>query len=656
VAHPERTSRAHGSGTPSRVNAAPGTPAGSAANQTATELAGASKDTPKKKTFTPGAWDEAKALIWKHRSRLSLGLGLMVINRLSGLVLPTTTKFLMDDVIVRHNWDLLPKLAFAAGVAAIVDSTTSFANSQLLGVAAQRAITEMRKDVEAHVMRLPTRYFDSTKSGILISRIMTDAEGIRNLVGTGLVQLTGSLLTAFLALGVLIYLNWKLTAITMLILGTFGGGMATAFKRLRPLFRERGQINAEVTGRLAESLGGVRIVKAYTAEKREELVFARGAHRLFRNVAKSVTGVSSVTAFSTVVVAAIGIAMMLIGGSAIRAGTMTIGDFVMYLSFTAMITMPVIQLANIGTQLSEAFAGLDRIREIRKLATEDEEDVSRAPLEEIRGDVEFVDVSFEYNPGTPVLRHVSFRAPAGSTTALVGSSGSGKSTLISLVMAFNRPESGKVLVDGYDLTDVRLHDFRSHLGVVLQDNFLFDGTIAENIAYAKPHASRDEIKHVSRIAHCDEFIEAFEKQYDTIVGERGVRLSGGQRQRVSIARAILADPRLLILDEATSSLDSESEAMIQDGLRSLRHGRTTFVIAHRLSTIQSADQILVLEQGEIVERGTHEQLLARHGRYRQLYDKQYRFERDRFINPGEDFTPEPEVVAARPTAASNQAL
>ena len=602
--------------------------------------------TPKKKAFTAGAWEEARGLIWTHRKRLVLGLLLMLINRLAGFVLPASTKYLMDDVVAKGHWDLLPKLAMAVGAAAIVDALSSFANSQILGVAAQRAITDMRKDVEAHVMRLPIRYFDSTKSGILISRIMTDAEGIRNLVGTGLVQLTGSILTATIALGFLIYLNWKLTVVTLVILILFGGGMATAFQRLRPLFRERGQINAEVTGRLAESLGGVRIVKAYTAEKREELVFAQGAHRLFRNVAQSLTGVSSVTAFSSLVIAAIGIAMMLIGGSAIRAGEMTIGDFFQYFAFTAMITMPVIQLASIGTQLSEAFAGLDRIREIRRMATEDQEDADRAALPDIRGEIAFEDVTFEYNPGVPVLKHVTFTAPAGSTTALVGSSGSGKSTLISLVMTFNRPQSGRVVVDGHDLTSIKLRDYREHLGVVLQDNFLFDGTIAANIAYARPHASREEIKAVSQIAHCDEFIEEFEKGYDTIVGERGVRLSGGQRQRVAIARAILADPKILILDEATSSLDSESEAMIQDALKSLRAGRTTFVIAHRLSTIRSSDQIMVLEHGEIVESGTHDELLDRAGRYRQLYDKQYKFEKDRFINPGEDFTPEPEQVAA----------
>jgi ABC-type multidrug transport system fused ATPase/permease subunit len=607
--------------------------------------------TPPKKKLTAGAWEEARELIWKHRGRLTIGLVVMIIDRLSGFVMPWASKLVINDVVIKGDWDLLPKLAMAVIAATIVGAITSFANSQILGVAAQRAITDMRKDVEAHVMRLPIRYFDSTKSGILISRIMTDAEGIRNLVGTGLVQLTGSLFTAALALVWLFYISWRLTSITLVILVAFGGGMATAFNRLRPLFRERGQINAEVTGRLGESLGGVRIVKAYTAEKREELVFAKGAHRILRNVAKSMTGVSAVGAFSGVVIGAIGTAMMLVGGNSIRNGTMTIGDLFLYFTLVALITMPVIQLANIGTQITEAFAGLDRIREIKKMATEDQEDADRRPMQDISGEVEFRDVSFEYNAGVPVLKHVSFASPAGSTTALVGSSGSGKSTLISLVMAFNRPLTGQILVDGIDLSDVKLRDYRTHLGVVLQDNFLFDGTIAENIAYANPHATREAIKAVSRIAHCDEFVEAFENGYDTIVGERGVRLSGGQRQRVAIARAILADPKILILDEATSSLDSESEAMIQDGLKALRRGRTTFVIAHRLSTIQSADQILVLEAGEIVERGTHEELLDRAGRYRQLYDKQYRFERDRFINPGEDFTPEPAAISA-PTRTS----
>jgi len=595
-----------------------------------------------RRKVTRSALEEARALLWQHRTRLGLGLSLMLVSRLAGLVLPATSKFLLDDVFGRGNWSLLPTLALAVGAATVVQAASSFSLSQILGVAAQRAITDMRKAVEAHIMRLPVRYFDSTKSGVLISRIMMDPEGVRNLVGTGLVQLVGSLLTAVLALGVLCYLNWKLTAVTVLILGGFGGGMAVAFRRLRPLFRERGVINAEITGRLTEALNGVRIVKAYTAEKREDLVFARGAHRHLRNVATSLTGVSAVGAFATVMLGAVGIAMMLIGGAAIRAGEMTIGDFVMYLAFTGLMTMPVVQLASVGTQLSEAFAGLDRIREVRRIATEDDQDDERSPLLNIRGDVEFDEVTFEYTPGVPVLKRVSFRSPAGSTTALVGSSGSGKSTLISLVMAFNRPLSGTVKVDGRDLTSVRLRDYRQQLGVVLQDNFLFGGTIAENIAYARPRATRDEIVAASRIAHCDEFVRAFADGYDTVVGERGVRLSGGQRQRVAIARAILADPKILILDEATSSLDSESEALIQDGLRALRRGRTTFVIAHRLSTIRGADQILVVEQGEIVERGTHDALLAHDGRFKQLYDRQYHLERDRFINPGEELTSEPD--------------
>src|SRR5215470_9635957 len=426
--------------------------------------------------------------------------------------------------------------------------------------------------------------------------------------------------------------------------------MALAFKKLRPLFRERGQINAEVTGRLTESLGGIRIVKAYAAEKREELVFARGAHRLLRNVAKSLTGVSAVTAFSTVVVGMIGVILTLVGGHDILAGRMTLGEFFMYIFFTALVAAPLVEIASIGTQITEAFAGLDRIREIKRMATEDAEDSTRDKLGEIKGNIEFESVSFEYNDDTPVLRDVSFVAAAGSTTALVGSSGSGKSTLISLVMAFNRPLEGKITVDGRDLTTIRLKDYRNQLGVVLQDNFLFDGTIAENIAFSYPQATREEVITASRIAHCEEFINGFADGYDTVVGERGVKLSGGQRQRVAIARAILAAPRILILDEATSSLDSESEALIQDGLQSLRRGRTTFVIAHRLSTIRSADQILVIEEGEIVERGTHEELLLAGGRYKQLYDKQYNFERNQFINPGEDFTPElpkPEVPPAR---------
>jgi ABC-type multidrug transport system fused ATPase/permease subunit len=594
----------------------------------------------KKKLRLASAWPEVRQLIWAHRWRLAAGLFLMLISRLAGLVMPASSKYLIDDVLVGRRIDLLLPLALASAGATAIQAMTSFALSQVLGVAAQRAITEMRKSVQEHVERLPVGYFDSTQTGVLISRVMSDAEGVRNLVGTGLVQLTGGLLTAFIALFVLIYLNWRLTSITIFVLAAFGGAMSYAFRKLRPLFRERGKIQAEVTGRLAQSLGGIRVVKAYTAEKREELVFARGAHRLFRNVAKSVTGVSALTAFSSIIIGVIGVILILVGGRAIIDGTMTLGDLVMYVFFTGMMAMPLVEIASIGTQITEALAGLDRIREIKSMATEDAEDASRQAVGELRGDVEFEQVSFEYRSNLPVLKQISFHAPAGTTTALVGPSGSGKSTLISLIMTFNRPTSGRIFIDGRDLSEIKLRDYRVRLGIVLQDNFLFDGTVAENISFSRPNATRAEVEAVARIAHCEEFINGFPDKYETVVGERGVKLSGGQRQRIAIARAILADPRILILDEATSSLDSESEAQIQDGLQRLRQGRTTFVIAHRLSTIRSADQILVLDGGEIVERGTHKELLALGGRYKQLHDKQHQFEDDRFINPGEDFTPE----------------
>jgi subfamily B ATP-binding cassette protein MsbA len=605
----------------------------------------------KKKIRWSAAWGDARELVWSHRKRLAAGAVLMLLNQAMGLVLPASTKYLIDEVIVRGRTELLWKIALAAGAATLMQAITSFSLSQVLGVAAQRAITEMRKKVQAKIARLHVSYFDSTQTGKLISRIMNDAEGIRNLVGTGLVQLAGSFITSFVAVCVLFWLNWRLTSITILVLAIFSGALSFAFTRLRPLFRERGEITAALTGRLAESLSGIRIVKAYTAEKREELTFARGAHKLFRNIAKSMTGVSATTAFSSLIIGAVGVVMILVGGHSVVSGAMSLGDLFMYVVFTGLMATPLIQFAAIGTQITEAFAGLDRIREVMNMATEDEEDARRAPLPDVQGEIEFENVYFEYNEGVPVLKNISFKAPAGSTTALVGSSGSGKSTLISLAMNFNQPLSGTIKVDGKDLQTLRLRDFRSYLGVVMQDNFLFDGTISENIAFSNPHAKRTEIEAVSRIAHCEEFIEGFEQKYDTVVGERGVKLSGGQRQRIAIARAILADPKLLILDEATSSLDSESEALIQDGLRSLRQGRTTFVIAHRLSTIRSADQILVLEAGEVVERGTHEELLAADGRYKQLYDKQYKFERNQFINPGEDFTP----TSTQPLTTRNRA-
>jgi subfamily B ATP-binding cassette protein MsbA len=589
------------------------------------------------------AWQETRELIREHRGSLTIGLALMVVNRMSGLVLPYTSKFLVDDIIGKHRTELLMPLAAVAAVATLVQGGTSFALSQVVSIAAQRAITEMRKRVQAHVLRLPISYFDSTKTGVLISRIMTDAEGVRNLVGTGLIQLVGSLLTAFMAVGILFYINWKLTSATLVALIAFGLMMTTAFKRLRPMFRERGAINADVTGRLTETIGGIRLVKVYTAEARERLVFARGAHKLFRNVAKTITGTSAVGAGTAVLTGLIGVLLIVIGGRSVLNGSMTLGDMFMYVFFIGLLAAPLVQISSIGTQVSEAFAGLDRIREIRDMGTEDQADPTKASIDEIEGRIEFQDVSFEYVADRPVLRHISFVAPAGSTTALVGASGGGKSTLIGLVMAFNQPKNGRVFVDGRDVSSLRLRDYRSRVGVVMQDNFLFDGTVRENIAFSKPGATDDEVRAAARVAHCDEFVAGFAEGYDTIVGERGVKLSGGQRQRVAIARAVLADPRILILDEATSSLDSESEALIRDGLRSLRRGRTTFVIAHRLSTIESADQILVLEAGQIVERGTHHELLALGGRYRQLYEKQYGAQRDEFINPGEDFS----TVAAK---------
>ncbi len=597
----------------------------------------------RKKPELSRVWREAREIIWRHRRRVALGLVVMVVSRLAGLIPPASSKFLIDDVVGGGRTDLLLPLAVVVGVAALIQGAGAFALSQMLGVTAQRAITEMRKTVQAHVARLPVGYFDSTKSGVLISRVMTDAEGIRNLVGTGLVQLTGGVVTSVTCFAVLLYLNWQLTVFTMAVLLVFGGAMAFAFRRLRPLFRERGRINAEVTGRLGESLAGVRIVKAYTSERREDLVFARGAHRLLRNVAKSVTGVSAVTSFSSVIIGLISMVMVVVGGGALIGGGMTVGDFVMYLILTGMMIGPLVQMASIGTQIADAFAGLDRIRELRSLATEADGDRGKERVTEVGGRITFENVVFAYEKDVPVLRGVSLDAPRGSTTALVGSSGSGKSTLASLVLSFNLPDSGRVLVDGRDLAGLRLADYRRHVGVVLQDNFLFDDTVAYNIRYARPRARREEVVRAAKLAHCHDFISAFPDGYDTVIGERGVKVSGGQRQRLAIARAILAGPRILVLDEATSSLDSESEAQIQEGLNALRSGRTTFVIAHRLSTIRSADQILVIEDGRVVERGSHEGLMAAAGRYRELHDRQYRIEMNRFVNPGEELMGEGET-------------
>jgi subfamily B ATP-binding cassette protein MsbA len=596
----------------------------------------------KKKINFANVRTEAWALIVAHKRSLLIGFGLMVVGRLAGFVLPASSKYLIDTVLGNRRLDLLLPLAAASGVATLIQAGASFGLSQVVSIAAQGAIRDMRASIQKHIIHLPVRYFDSTKSGALISRVMNDPEGIRNLVGTGIIQLVGGVFTGVIALGVLLWLNWALTLGAIALLALFAGIMSYAFRKLRPIFRERWKIQEEVTGRLGETMGGVRLVKVYTAEAREERTFRDGVDRLFRNIASTITGTSSVSAFSSVIVGGVGVMIMVVGGRAVAGGTMTLGDLIMYVFFVGMMVAPVVQIAAIGTQISEAFAGLDRIREIRQMKTEDDEDSTLAPVADVQGDVVFDNVTFGYDPATPVLHDVNFHAPAGTTTALVGPSGAGKSTLISLVMAFYRPQQGRVVLDGQELENLRLRDYRRWLGVVMQDNFLFDGTVRENITYARPDASDEEVRAAARIAHCDEFVERFEKGYDTVVGERGVKLSGGQRQRVAIARAIIADPRILILDEATNSLDSESEALIQDGLRSLRVGRTTFVIAHRLSTIRSADQILVMEGGRIVERGTHAELLRVGGLYRRLYERQRGLETDLFINPGEDPVPVPD--------------
>jgi len=615
---------------------------------------GGARDDEKKRKAPPFrvVFRDALELVSARRGRLAVGFGLLAINRLCSLVLPGTTKFLLDEVIGKGRRELLARLVLAAGGATLIQAVTSFALSQVLGKAAQRSITEMRRRIQRHVGRLPVTFFDQTKTGALLSRVMSDAEGLRNLVGTGLVEVAGGLLTAAAALVILFYLSAKLTIIALSVLSLFGLILLYAFRTLRPLFRERSRINAAVSGRLTESFSGIRVVKAYRAERREALVFSKGVHRLFRNVAKTMTGFAAVTAFSTLLLGAVGVAIMWVGANEVLAGRMTLGSFFSFTLYMGLLVGPVIQIVSIGSQITEAFAGLERIREIRNETPEDAGDAARRPLPRIVGRVAFRDVSFEYQEGVPVLKNVSFESAPGTSTALVGPSGSGKSTIIGLVAAFYTPTSGKILVDGHDLAQVRLADYRSQIGVVFQDNFLFDGTVLENVAYARPEASKEEILRAASIARCDDFVEDLAEGYETVVGERGVKLSGGQRQRVAIARAILADPRILILDEATSSLDSESEALIQEGLAELMKGRTTFVIAHRLSTIRNADTILVVEAGRIVERGAHAELLARGGRYFDLYTRQYGIEANLFLNPGE--SPPTEEVEATPQPAADE--
>jgi subfamily B ATP-binding cassette protein MsbA len=589
---------------------------------------------------------------------LALGFLLMIVNKVASLALPLSTRPLMDRVILKHQAWLLGPLVLVVLAATCIQGVTSFALTQSLSKEAQRLIAELRRKVQEHIGRLPVAYYDANKSGMLVSRIMTDVEGVRNLLGTGLVDFVGGVMLALLSLCVLLWTSPLLTAIALASISVFALVLIKAFGRIRPIFRERGKINAEVTGRLTESLAGVRVVKGYHAEAAEARVFSGGVERLLQNVMRTLTSISVLTLSATVLMGVVGASVMYIGARQIMAGALTLGGFAMFTAILAFLVAPVFQMVGIGTQITEALAGLDRTQEVLREKPEDQDPRRTLAAGTIQGYVSFEGVTFAYDAGKPVLHEVSFDSQPGTVTALVGPSGSGKSTIISLIAAFHEPTEGVIRVDGADLATLRLDAYRTQLGVVLQDTFLFDGSIRENVAFARPGATEEDIVQACRIARVDEFAEGFEKQYDTVVGERGVKLSGGQRQRVSIARAILADPRILILDEATSSLDSESEAAIQEGLAYLMKGRTTFVIAHRLSTIRRADQILVVEEGRVVERGTHESLYESRGRYYELYTRQHGIDANLFLAPGEgpkeaepDGRPRPAAGAA-PTAAS----
>ena len=579
----------------------------------------------------PDVW----ALIKPRRGLLAAGFVLMAINRVAGLVLPVSTKYFVDNVVLHRQVQLLMPIVLGVLGATVIQGLTSFSLTQLLSKSAQKMITDLRRKVQAHIGRLPISYYDANKTGALVSRIMSDVEGVRNLVGTGLVEFVGGLMTAVLALVYLLRTSVEMTAVAFSILMLFGFGISRAFKTIRPIFRARPKITAEVTGRLTESLGGVRVVKGYHAEEREEKIFASGVQRLLENVLKTLTATSLMSLSGAMLLGIVSVIMLEFGGHKMLAGTLTPGQWFAYNAFLAFLIAPVFQIVAIGTQITEAITGLERTREVLNEKLEDDEPGRTQTLERVQGLVEMERVSFAYDTRKEVLHEISFRSEPGTVTALVGPSGSGKSTIIGLIAAFYVPLSGRVMVDGVDLSTVKLNSYRTQLGVVLQETFLFDGTIRENVAFARPNASEQEILAACQIARVEEFAESFENKYDTVVGERGVKLSGGQKQRVSIARAILADPRILILDEATSSLDSESEALIQEGLRYLMRGRTTFVIAHRLSTIRRAEQILVVEGGRIIERGTHETLYALGGRYYNLYTKQHAVEANLFLAPGE---------------------
>jgi len=597
-------------------------------------------------------WPEIIALVRPRWKLFAIGMALLGLNRVCGLALPHYSKFLVDDVMTHHRMAMLMPLVGKVLLATMIQAVTSFTLTQMLSKEGQRVIAELRRKVQAHISRLSVAYYDANKTGALVSRIMSDVEGVRNLMGTGLVEFLGGLLTAALVLVLLLKMSPKMTLIALGFLMVFTLVMQRAFKVIRPIFRERARINAEVTGRLTESLGGVRVVKGYHAESREQGVFSQGVEKLLQNVLKTLTATSLMSLSGTLLVGIVGSIVMLISAHESAAGKFSPGDYVSYTMYLVFLVAPVIQITSIGTQITEALAGLDRTREVLQEQPEDSDPQRTVSLPHIEGNIAFEDVDFAYDAGKPVLDDVSFESSPDTVTALVGSSGSGKSTIIGLVAAFYKPGSGRVLVDGVDLSTVRLDSYRPALGVVLQDSFLFAGTIRENIAFSRPEATEEQILEACRIAHVDEFAERFAEKYDTVIGERGVKLSGGQRQRVSIARAVLADPRILILDEATSSLDSESEAYIQQGLRYLMKGRTTFVIAHRLSTIRQADQILVVEAGKIVERGQHEELLALQGRYYDLYTRQHGLETNLFLAPGEGDKLPDEKTASRGAGAA----
>ncbi|MCH7403044.1 ABC transporter ATP-binding protein [Belliella kenyensis] len=565
-----------------------------------------------------------KTIIWPRKKQLLLGLVLIIISRLAGLILPGASKVLIDEVIPSSDINMLKWLVIGVVAAITIQSVTSYALTQILSVEAQLLIAKLRSKVQRHIIQLPVRFFDNTKTGELVSRIMTDVEGVRNLVGTGFAQMIGGILTAIISLVLLIYISPLMTLYVLVPVIVFGLISLKAFGRIRPIFRERGKINAEVTGRLTETLGGIRVIKGFNAEQQEIRSFESGVDRLFQNVKASLTATSFVTSAATFLLGLASAGIMGIGGYMIMDGQMTFGDFLAFTLYLGFMIAPIVQMSNIGSQFTEAFAGLDRTEEIMNMPLEEDATQRIIQLPSIEGHIQFHNVSFSYEEGKDVLHEVSFDAPAGSVTALVGTSGSGKTTIAGIAASFLNAGSGQVLVDGVDLQKVSLSSFRSQLGVVLQDDFLFEGSIRENILFPRPDATAEELQNAVISAHVQEFTDRFEEGLDTLIGERGVKLSGGQRQRIAIARAILADPRILILDEATSNLDTESESLIQASLKSLMKGRTTFVIAHRLSTIRQADQILVIEQGKIVEKGKHDELIASQGRYYQLYTYQAR--------------------------------